>query len=148
MFGEENTVFWSIPISKMDSNNMRKNERGFTYPLTLVVLILFLTIFSFRVEQLLTERKLAYETAIILQEEYYFHSSVRRVEKLMQTGGVIPTGGSFSFLKGSMSFQAESPIGMIQKVNFTLRMNSGETVSGRGFFDNTSKKLVRWTELY
>jgi hypothetical protein len=125
---------------------MRKNEQGFTYPLTLVVLIIFLTFFSFRVEQLLTERKLSYQTAIILQEEYYFHSSVRKIEKIMQTGGVIPIRGSFSFLKGSMAYQAETPIGKIQKVNFTLRMHSGETVGGRGFFDTASKKMTKWTE--
>jgi hypothetical protein len=125
---------------------MRKNEQGFTYPLTLVVLIIFLTFFSFRVEQLLTERKLSYQTGIILQEEYYFHSSVRKIEKIMQTGGVIPIRGSFSFLKGSMAYQAETPIGKIQKVNFTLRMHSGETAGGRGFFDTTSKKMTKWTE--
>ncbi|MBY0145659.1 competence type IV pilus minor pilin ComGG [Neobacillus niacini] len=126
---------------------MRKNEQGFTYPLILVVLILFLAIFSLRVEQLLTERKLSNQTEIILQEEYYFHSSVRKIEKIMQTGGGIPIRGSFSFIKGIMAYQAETPIGEIQKVNFTLRLHSGETVVGRGFFNTSSKKMTKWTEI-
>lgn len=125
---------------------MRNNEQGFTYPLTLAVLILFLLLFSFRVEQLLTERNLAHETNLILQQEYYFHSSVKKVEELMQSGGVVPAKGTFSYLKGNMGFQAEIPNGTIQRVNFTLRMHTGETLAGRGFFDITSKKMIKWIE--
>ena len=126
---------------------MRNNEKGFTYPLTLVLLILFLTVFSFRVEQLVTERKLAHETAVILQEEYYFHSSSKKIEKLMQSGAVIPAKGTFSYLKGIIDFQADSPIGSVQKINFTLRLHTGETVVGRGFFDIATKKMIKWTEI-
>jgi hypothetical protein len=131
----------------MGSAIMRSKEQGFTYPLTLVVLILFLTLFSFRVEQLLTERKMSYETAVILQEEYYFHSSFKKIEKIMQSGGGIPAKGSFPYLKGSMSYLAHSPIGNIQKVTFTLKMHTGETVGGHGFFDTTSKKMIKWAEI-
>ncbi|WHX99292.1 competence type IV pilus minor pilin ComGG [Neobacillus sp. DY30] len=127
---------------------MKNNELGFTYPLTLAVLILFLLLFSFRVEQLLTERKLAYETNLILQEEYYFHSSVKKVEEIMKSGGVIPPKGTFSYLNGSMEFQAELPVGTIQKINFTLRMHTGVTIVGRGFFDISSNKMIKWTEIY
>lgn len=126
---------------------MRKNEQGFTYPLTLIVLILFFTLFTFRVDLLLTERKLYYETDVILQEEYYFHSSTKKVEKILQSAGVIPAKGTFTYQKGSMVYQAESPIGTIQKINFTLTMNTGEIVVGRGFFDITSKKMVKWAEI-
>ncbi|MFP7297653.1 competence type IV pilus minor pilin ComGG [Neobacillus niacini] len=127
---------------------MRKSERGFTYPLTLVVLILFLSIFSFRVEQLLSERKMFYETTVILQEEYYFHSSFKKIEKIIQTGGVIPVKGSFSFQKGNMAYQADNPIGSVQKVSFTLKLNSGETVTGRSYFDLAAKKMIKWNEIY
>jgi hypothetical protein len=132
----------------MVSGHMRNNENGFTYPLTLAVVILFLLLFSFRVEQLLTERKMSHENTIILQEEYYFHSSVKKIEEIMQSGGVIPSKGTFAYLKGSMGFQADIPIGTLQKINFTLRMHTGETVVGRGFFDISSKKMIKWIEMY
>lgn len=127
---------------------MKNAEQGFTYPLTLAVLILFLSLFSFRVEQLLTERKLLHETTIILQEEYYIHSSIKKIEEIMESGGVIPSKGSFSYLMGNMGYQSESPIGNVQKINFTLKLSTGETLVGRGFFDITSKKMIKWTELY
>lgn len=126
---------------------MKKDERGFAYPLTLAVLLLFLLIFSYRVEQLLTERKLADETELILQEDYYFHSSVKKIENIFKTSGAIPTKGTFSFIKGNMEYQAEAPIGSSQRINFTLKMKSGETLICRGFFDTNAKKLIKWTEL-
>ena len=126
---------------------MSNDERGFTYPLTLVLLILFLSVFSFHVEQLLTERKLAHETYLILQEEYYFHSSFKKTESILQSGAMIPAKGTFSYSNGSMGFQADSPIGTVQKINYTLKMNTGETVTGRGFFDIASKRMIKWTEI-
>jgi ComG operon protein 7 len=126
---------------------MKKDERGFAYPLTLVVLLLFLLIFSYRVEQLLTERKLANETEKILQEEYYFHSSVKKLEKIYQTDETIPLKGTFSFSNGVIEYQAEASIGSSQTVSFRLMMKTGETLICRGFFDNKTKKLVKWTEL-
>jgi hypothetical protein len=131
----------------MGSSDMRNNEKGFTYPLTLVVLILFLSFFSFRVEQLLAERRLWYETTVILQEEYYFNSTFKKIEKIMKSGSVIPAQGAFPYLKGSVSYKTESTIGTVQKIYFILKMNTGETVGGRGFFDIASKKMIKWIEI-
>lgn len=126
---------------------MKKNERGFAYPLTLVVLLLFLLIFSYRVEQLLTERKFADVTETILQEEYYFHSSVRKIEKIYEMDERIPLKGTFAFSNGNIEYQAEEPIGSSQTVHFTLKMKTGETLICRGYFDKKAKKLMKWIEL-
>lgn len=127
---------------------MKNNEKGFTYPLTLCLLIIFLLFFTVRIEQLLSARKMAHETATILQEEYYFLSSIKKAERIFQKNGTIPSKGTFIFVRGTMDFQAESPIGYIQKVNFTLHLIPGnETASGRGFFDTRTKRLSKWIEL-
>ncbi|MEH7501437.1 competence type IV pilus minor pilin ComGG [Neobacillus drentensis] len=127
---------------------MKNNEKGFTYPLTLCLLIIFLSFFSVRIEQLVSERKMAHETATILQEEYYFLSSVKKVEGMFQEKGTIPAKGTFSYVKGTMDYQAETPTGYVQKVNFTLHLHTGdETAIGRGFFDTRTKRLSKWIEL-
>lgn len=125
---------------------MRKNENGFTYPLTLMVLLLFLTIFSVRVEQLVIERKVAHEKSIILLQEYYFHTSIKKVENLYQTSAPLPSMASIVYLKGTMDYQTEKPVGTLQKINFTLRLNSGEIMTGRGYYDTNLKRLVKWIE--
>ncbi|MCM2531677.1 ComGG family competence protein [Neobacillus pocheonensis] len=125
---------------------MRNTEKGFTYPLTLCVLILFLLFFSFHVEQLLTERKMAHETATILLEDYYFLSTVKKIEKMYQSTG-IQTKGTFKYSNGIMDYQAETLIGTSQKVNFTLRLNTGETIIGSGYFDTKLKRMIKWVEM-
>ncbi|MEH7074027.1 competence type IV pilus minor pilin ComGG [Neobacillus drentensis] len=126
---------------------MKNNEKGFTYPLTLCLLILFLLFFSGRVEQLLSGRKMAQETKIIQLEEYYFLSSVKKVEVIFQKSGTLPIKGTFKFGKGTMDYQSETPIGYSQKVNFTLQLNIGKvTANGRGYFDTRTKRLTKWLE--
>jgi competence protein ComGG len=127
---------------------MKNNEKGFTYPLTLCLVILFLSFFSLRIEQILSVRKMAHETDIILQEEYYFQSSAKKVEVIFQTSGSLPSKGTFSFFKGTMNYQADPPSGTIQKVNFTLFLHAGDkTYIGRGYFDTRNKRLTKWIEL-
>lgn len=103
--------------------------------------------FSIHVEKLLSERKMAHETATILQEEYYYLTSVKKMESLFQSGGSIPVKGTLLYHRGNMAYQAEAPAGYVQRVNFTLTMNSGETLNGIGFFDTRSRKLIKWVEM-
>ncbi|WP_190284673.1 competence type IV pilus minor pilin ComGG [Bacillus sp. S3] len=126
---------------------MKYNEKGFTYPLVLCLLIIFLLFFSMQIEQLVTERKMAHETTSILQQEYYLLSSVKKMESAIQNNGMNPSKGSIVYVNGTMDYQAEIPAGSAQKITFTLRMNSGETISGYGTFDTKSKKMVKWVEL-
>ncbi|MEH7484365.1 competence type IV pilus minor pilin ComGG [Neobacillus drentensis] len=127
---------------------MKNNEKGFTYPLTLCLIIIFLLFFSVRIEQLLSERKMAHETAIILQEEYYFLSSVKKVEVIFQKSGILPVKGTISFVNGTMDYQVETPTGYVQKVNFTLHLLAvDKTFIGRGYFDTRTKRLSKWVEL-
>ncbi|MBO0959516.1 hypothetical protein J1P26_07185 [Neobacillus sp. MM2021_6] len=126
---------------------MKNNEQGFTYPLVLCLLIIFLLFFSMQMEQLQTERKMAHETAMIHQEEYYLLSSVKKIEWQFQTSGTISTKGTIIYKNGTMNYQADPPSGFVQKVNFSLSLKSGESIFGRGLFDTRSKKLVKWVEV-
>ncbi|MCM3566627.1 competence type IV pilus minor pilin ComGG [Neobacillus mesonae] len=125
---------------------MNNSEKGFTYPFTLCLLILFLLFFSMNVERLLSERKLMHETETIQQQEYYFLSTVKKLENRLVSEGVIPTKGTIQFQEGIMNFQAEPPSGSSQTVNFTLSLKSGITALGSGVFDTESKKLIKWIE--
>jgi hypothetical protein len=126
---------------------MRKGEKGFTYPFTLMMLLLFLLFFTMRIELLTAEKRMAHENLIIMQEEYYYHSTVRKIEKLYQSGTPVPAKSTFVFSKATMDCQSENPVGTVQRMNFTLTMNTGEKCIARGFFDLTTKKLTKWVEL-
>lgn len=126
---------------------MINGQKGFTYPLTLMMLLLFLLYFSAKIEWLMAERKMEHEKMLILQEEYYYLSTVKKMENLYQSGGAAPAKGTFTFSNGSMYYQSENPIGTFQRINFTLTMASGEKCIAQGTFDTSSKKLTKWIEL-
>jgi hypothetical protein len=121
------------------------NEKGFTYPLTLCLLLLFLLFFSMQLERSLTQRKLAHETGIVMQEEYYFLSSVKKLEAVFQAQGTLPVKDIITYRKGWVDVQSEAPSSSSQRVTFTLYLTSGEKVTGRGYFDTRTKKLIKWT---
>jgi hypothetical protein len=126
---------------------MKNNENGFTYPLTLSILIIFLFFFSIRVEQLLSERKMAHETQKILEQEYYMLSSAKRIEKILQDGGPIELKGTFNYKFGKLDYHAKVPANELQEITFTLQLNSGEISNEIGYFDIRSKKMAKWIEI-
>ncbi|MEH7107295.1 competence type IV pilus minor pilin ComGG [Bacillus sp. JJ1764] len=125
---------------------MNKNEHGFTYPLTLCLLILFLTSFSFYVEHLLVERKFFSDTAENLTAEYYFHSTLKKIESTVQTTGSVQTNGTFYFQKGVVVFRAEPAGETSQTVNISLSLQSGVRINGKATYDLQTRKLMKWTE--
>lgn len=135
---------YGILLSKMD---MRNSEHGFTYPLTLCTLLLFLLFFSMHIEQLLSERKITVETKEIHMQEYYFLSSVKKVESLYQTRGTMPAKGTLIYLNGTVDYRPETPSAYIQIVDFTLVLHEREPVVGYGYFDTRSKTMIKWVEV-
>lgn len=125
---------------------MMKNERGFTYPLTLSLLLSFLIFFSIQIDQLLTEEKMFHETKKILLEEYYLLISIKNVERKLKLGESIAQKGTFSYQSGYVNYTADSPTGSTQKITFTLQLPSGETFVGIGYFDKNLKTLTKWIE--
>lgn len=125
---------------------MKNNENGFTYPLTLSVLIVFLIFFSVCVEQLQSERKMAHETKKILIQEYYMMSSAKKIEKMIQNGESIQINGVFNYKDGKMDYLPTPPLDGIQKVTFSLQLESGEVASGIGYYDINVKKMSKWVE--
>ncbi|PLS01747.1 competence type IV pilus minor pilin ComGG [Neobacillus cucumis] len=125
---------------------MKNSQQGFTYPLTLCILLLFLIFFTMHIEQLLTERKMAVDTTTILKQEYYFLSSVKKVESLYRIQGSMPAKGTFFYVNGTMDYKAESPSGYIQIVDFTLVLYTRKPIAGYGYFDTRSKNLIKWVE--
>lgn len=125
---------------------MKNNENGFTYPLTISVLIVFLIFFSISVKQLQSEKIMAQETKKILNQEYYMMSSAKKIEKSIQNGDSIQTNGVFIYKNGEMNYLSNTPLGGIQKVTFTLQLESGEIASGIGYYDINIKKMIKWVE--
>ena len=99
------------------------------------------------IEALLSERKMAVETKEIQMQEYYFLSSAKKVESLYQTRGTMPAKGTLVYINGTMNYRSETPSSNIQIVDFTLVLYSREPIVGYGYFDTSTKTIIKWVEV-
>ncbi len=125
---------------------MIKNEKAFTLPLTLSIVIVFILFLSLQVEQLLAERKMFQETKSIFEQEYYMLSSIKKIERQLQSGESVPSKGKMTYLFGNMEYQIDLPYGSTQKITLTLVLKSGAMAGGYAYYDNNTQKIIKWVE--
>ncbi|AGK54879.1 competence type IV pilus minor pilin ComGG [Bacillus sp. 1NLA3E] len=121
------------------------NQKGFTYPLSLCMLLLFSTFVLLHTQLYLNEKKLAHETETILNQEYYLLSSVRKIESQLRNGEPINNSGVLSFREGKVDYIKED-LGVSLKITFTMTLNTGEKSIGFGYYDKNLKKMIKWVE--
>jgi len=88
---------------------------------------------------------MAHESKTILNEEFYFLSSVRKIENQLRNGEPINNSGILSFKEGKVDYIKED-LGVSLKITFTITLNTGEKAVGFGYYDKNLKKLIKWVE--
>lgn len=73
-------------------------------------------------------------------------ATVKKIEKQLQSGESMQTAGKYTYLYGTMDYQIDPPSGNLQKITFTLHLNTGETGQGFGYYDQNLKKMSKWVE--
>ena len=127
---------------------MIRNEKGFTYPLTFCMILLFSMFIAIYLEQFIAEKKINKESETIFKQEYYFLSSVKHVENelsLMEDKDDLLIGSLF-FSHGSDDYRTEKLPEELLKVTFDLRMENLPVVIGIGYYDTEKGKMIKWIE--
>lgn len=124
---------------------MLKNDKGFTYPLSLCMLLLISTFVIVHSQLFLNEKRLKQETDTILAQEYYYLFCVRKVETQLQNGEMLQNPGVILLSDGRMDFTIEDT-GTLLKITFNLTLSSGEKAIGFAYYNKTQKKMVKWVE--
>lgn len=125
---------------------MIQNEKGFTYPLVLMMIILFCFFFTYQLQFYLSEKKFFHESAVILKQEYYMHTAVKKIETALQ-GSLNSTGsGQYKFQTGLAIFRVESYSSNLLKITITIKLNTLEEIVGYAYYDINQKKMTKWVE--
>lgn len=127
---------------------MVRNEKGFTFPLTFIIILLVSVLLTIQLEQYLSEKRLMRESELIMKQEYYFLSSVMAAENhFMQMGDddELPSGVRF-FSDGEVEYNTEKLTDSLFKVTFDLKMESLPMLSGYGYYDKEEGKMIKWIE--
>jgi hypothetical protein len=125
---------------------MRHSERGFTYPLLLMMIVLLNLFFTFQMQFYLSEKRLSHETVAILKQEYYMHIAVKKLEDLLQ-GNLLPLGtGKLLFSSGVANYRVESFSSTTYKITISLKLNTIVEIFGYAYYDRNQKKMIKWVE--
>lgn len=125
---------------------MLRNEKGFTSPLCLSLLLLISLLFVIQMEVYLNEKRIAAENHLLLKQEYYFMNTVKYAEKMMRSEEKPIVSGYRSFSEGEVSFHSSVHADHVYIVNFRMKLKTGNTINGLGYYDNTMKKMIKWVE--
>ena len=127
---------------------MLRNQKGFTYPLTLCLLILLSTTLTIQIEQYITEKRMLNETETILKQDYYFLSTIELLQSQIAISDPMPTTGFLDFNDGQVSYTIVelSERELEIKLILTMKRGNGE-VEGSAFYDKSLGKIVTWNEM-
>jgi ComG operon protein 7 len=127
---------------------MLRNQKGFTYPLTLCLLILLSTTLTIQIEQYITEKRMLNETETILKQDYYFLSTIELLQSEIAISNPMPTIGFLDFNDGQISYTIVelSERELEIKLVLTMKRGNGE-VEGSAFYDKNLGKIVAWNEM-
>ena len=127
---------------------MLRNQKGFTYPLTLCLLILLSTALTIQIEQYITEKRMLNQTETILKQDYYFLSTIESLQSQIAISDPMPTTGFLDFNDGQVSYTiielSEKEIEI--KLILTMKRGNGE-VKGSAFYDKSLGEIVKWNEM-
>lgn len=125
---------------------MLKNEKGFIYPLTFTFVLLAASLLAIRIEFYLTESKFLKEEETIWKQEYYFLSSVKKTEKILQhKADQLPTG-HYLFSDGTVQYTTSKVSDTVYMTTFILIIKNRSAIKGYGYFSTTEGKMVKWIE--
>jgi hypothetical protein len=127
---------------------MLRNERGFAFPVSLSVLLASSLFLLILLGQNVTEAGMLKEKELILKQDYYLLSSVKRLERKLQDSGEeeILKPGSFIFKEGTATYTITELAGSLFQISFTLAIEKQRPIVSYAFYDRDRGKMIKWTE--
>ncbi|HYK72377.1 MAG TPA: competence type IV pilus minor pilin ComGG [Pseudoneobacillus sp.] len=125
---------------------MKNNQKGLTYPVVLMVIMLFSFFFTYQMQLYLSEKQLHQASKVILRQEYYMHSAVKKIEEGLVSNNISIGTGQFAFKKGIVLYKVESYSSLLLRVTFTVKLNTLEEAAGISIYDKNQKKMIKWIE--
>ncbi|WP_077213954.1 competence type IV pilus minor pilin ComGG [Bacillus dakarensis] len=122
------------------------NEKGFMYPVTLCILMLFSIFLAVQFNQYLAEKKLLQEISHLERNQSYFLQSLIKVEKLLINGNV-GTSGKIYFEEGTVTYEIQPINAYMLQIIFNLKVVDNDSIlTGFGYFDLEYMKMISWAE--
>lgn len=127
---------------------MFHNQNGFTYPVTLCMIILLGSILVVSTDQFLNEKRILKETETILKQDYYLLSTMDRLQFDLSTNEHGATEGTFEFKDGQARYQIVNITEDLLEIMITIKVGDGDTIfNGSAIYDLNLKRMIKWEEV-
>lgn len=121
------------------------NERGFMFPVTLCILLIFITFLSVHFNQYISEKRYLIELEDFERNQYYFLQSLKKVEHQLREGVPAPNG-TFIYQEGTVTFST-SEMGTNQlQITFRLHTEAQTDLTAMSYYDLDLQKMTKWIE--
>jgi hypothetical protein len=121
------------------------NEKGFMFPVSLCILLLFSIFLTVHFHQYMMERGYLTEVEQFERNQFYFLQSLKKVERLMREESFDYTG-SFVYEKGTVTYKITELGESLFQIKFDLTTTHQSGATGTGFYDADLQKMIKWIE--
>jgi hypothetical protein len=121
------------------------NEKGFMFPVTLCILLLFSAFLMVHFNQYVSEKRLLAEVEQFERNQFYFLQSLKRLEKELQAEET-NLSGSYTYERAVVSYHVvEKQVDLFQ-ISLQLTTESQAVLLGVGYYDKKLQKISKWIE--
>lgn len=121
------------------------NEKGFLFPVTLCILLLFSIFLLVHFNQYVTEKRLLLEVEEFERNQFYFLQSLVKIESEL-AGGEYDVAGTYRYERGDVSFTVMETDTNLYQITFQLITEHQNALSGIGYYDPSLQKIIKWVE--
>lgn len=121
------------------------NEKGFLFPVTLCILLLFSIFLLVHFNQYVTEKRLLLEVEEFERNQFYFLQSLVKIESEL-AGGEYDAAGTYRYERGDVSFTVMETDTNLYQITFQLTTEHQNALSGIGYYDPNLQKIIKWVE--
>lgn len=121
------------------------NEKGFMFPVTLCIFLLFSIFLTVHVNQYIADKKYLIEVENFERNQFYFLQSLKKVESLLILDS-LNEEGSFIYERGKVDYKIVDMGEGQLRINFRLNTDEQTDLTATGYFDRNLQKVSKWIE--
>lgn len=123
---------------------MKLNEKGFVFPLTLMILLFISLVLMIQLQKWMNEKYFFYEVETFEKNQFVLLQTLKLVEEELKIGN---RGDGQIFLSGyAASYKISEEEDHLLKIELILISEKGRSVTAWAWFDVNTMETVKWLE--
>ena len=123
------------------------SEKGFIYPLSLCIYLLFIQFLILFFGIYINKRTIELESVNSIMQEYYFLSALVDIEDQLVHNESPSSTGVYAFVNGDVYYTIVQQSSVDYKIDYQLWLSGKKPISGTSYFNKEQNKMIKWVEI-